>query len=69
MFGQLGYFNKFDGRFIEDKRPRDRYVAEARRLLGVMEAVLARQALAGGRRLLDRRHRDLPVGAQPDRPL
>lgn len=40
MFGQLGYFHKFAGREIEDKRPRDRYAAEARRLLGVLEARL-----------------------------
>lgn len=40
MFGQVGYFNKFAGREIEDKRPRDRYVAETRRLLGVLDARL-----------------------------
>lgn len=40
MFGQLGYFHKFDGKDIEDKRPRDRYVAEVRRLLGVMDTQL-----------------------------
>ncbi|MBC7435010.1 MAG: glutathione S-transferase, partial [Bdellovibrionales bacterium] len=28
MFGQLGYFHKFAGKDYEDKRPRDRYVAE-----------------------------------------
>ncbi|MEC5160769.1 MULTISPECIES: glutathione S-transferase N-terminal domain-containing protein [unclassified Janthinobacterium] len=37
MFGQLGFFNKFAGKDYEDKRPRDRYVAEAQRLLGVLE--------------------------------
>jgi GST-like protein len=37
MFGQVGYFFKFAGREIEDKRPLERYVAEARRLLGVLE--------------------------------
>lgn len=37
MFGQLGFFHKFAGRDYEDKRPRDRYAAEARRLLGVLE--------------------------------
>jgi GST-like protein len=37
MFGQLGFFHKFAGRDFEDKRPRDRYVAEARRLLGVLD--------------------------------
>lgn len=36
MFGQLGFFNKFAGKEIEDKRPRDRYVAESRRLLIVL---------------------------------
>jgi GST-like protein len=37
IFGQVGFFNKFAGRHFEDKRPRDRYVAEARRLLGVID--------------------------------
>jgi GST-like protein len=41
MFGQVGFFNKFAGKAFEDKRPRDRYVAEAKRLLGVLEARLA----------------------------
>ena len=41
MFGQLGYFHKFAGREIEDKRPLERYRGEARRLLGVMETRLA----------------------------
>jgi len=41
MFGQLGFFVKFAGKDFEDKRPRDRYVAEAKRLLGVMDAALA----------------------------
>lgn len=36
MFGQLGFFNKFAGKDYEDKRPRDRYAAEARRLLAVL---------------------------------
>ena len=40
MFGQVGFFNKFAGREWEDKRPLQRYVAEARRLLGVLEARL-----------------------------
>ena len=40
MFGQLGFFNKFAGREWEDKRPLQRYVAEAKRLLGVLEARL-----------------------------
>jgi len=44
MFGQLGFFSKFAGKAYEDKRPRDRYVAEARRLLGVLEQRLAGRA-------------------------
>jgi GST-like protein len=40
MFGQLGYFNKFAGKQIADKRPLQRYVDESRRLLGVLEARL-----------------------------
>jgi GST-like protein len=40
MFGQLGYFWRFAGREIEDKRPLQRYVAESKRLLGVLEAHL-----------------------------
>ena len=37
MFGQLGFFHKFAGKDFEDKRPRDRYVAECKRLLAVLE--------------------------------
>ena len=37
MFGQLGFFNKFAGKDWEDKRPLGRYVAESKRLLGVLE--------------------------------
>ena len=40
MFGQVGFFNKFAGKDYEDKRPRDRYVAESKRLLGVMDRYL-----------------------------
>lgn len=43
MFGQLGFFHKFAGKDYEDKRPRDRYVAESRRLLGVLNKHLAGQ--------------------------
>lgn len=41
MFGQLGFFNKFAGKEYEDKRPRDRYVAESKRLLDVLNRRLA----------------------------
>lgn len=40
MFGQLGFFHKFAGREIEDKRPLERYRAESERLLGVLESRL-----------------------------
>ena len=48
MFGQLGFFHKFAGKDYEDKRPRDRYVAEARRLLAVLEGQLGRHAWIAG---------------------
>jgi GST-like protein len=41
MFGQVGFFHKFGGKDFEDKRPRDRYVDEARRLLDVLNRRLA----------------------------
>src|ERR1700733_1055149 len=48
MFGQLGFFNKFAGKDYEDKRPRDRYVAESRRLMSVLNGRLAtRQWIMG----------------------
>jgi GST-like protein len=48
MFGQVGFFNKFAGKEYEDKRPRDRYVAESKRLLGVIDHQLAGQAWIAG---------------------
>jgi GST-like protein len=47
MFGQVGFFHKFAGKEYEDKRPRDRYVEESKRLLGVLE-----QRLEGRRWIL-----------------
>jgi GSH-dependent disulfide-bond oxidoreductase len=44
MFGQLGFFHKFAGKDYEDKRPRERYVAESRRLLDVLEKRLEGRA-------------------------
>jgi len=41
MTGQMGFFHKFAGKDWEDKRPRDRFVAETKRLLGVLEGRLA----------------------------
>lgn len=40
MFGQVGFFTKFAGKDWQDKRPRDRYVQETRRLLGVLDGRL-----------------------------
>jgi GST-like protein len=40
MFGQVGFFHKFAGREYEDKRPLQRYVAESRRLLDVLDGRL-----------------------------
>jgi GST-like protein len=37
MFGQLGFFYKFAGSEIEDPRPRERYINEAKRLLAVLD--------------------------------
>ncbi len=44
MFGQLGFFHKFAGKDYEDKRPRDRYVAESKRLLAVLDKRLDARA-------------------------
>ena len=41
MFGQVGFFHKFAGKEFADKRPLERYVAESKRLLGVVETRLA----------------------------
>lgn len=40
MLGQLGFFYKFAGSEIEDPRPRERYIDEAKRLLAVLEGQL-----------------------------
>jgi GST-like protein len=44
MFGQVGFFHKFEGREWEDKRARDRYAREARRLLDVVNQQLESRA-------------------------
>jgi GST-like protein len=41
MFGQVGFFHKFAGKDFEDKRPRDRYVGESKRLLATLDRQLA----------------------------
>jgi GST-like protein len=48
IFGQVGFFNKFAGKQIEDKRPLQRYATETKRLLGVLESHLGgRQWIMG----------------------
>jgi GST-like protein len=48
MFGQVGYFYKFAGKEIADKRPLERYRDESKRLLGVLETRLdGRQWIMG----------------------
>ncbi|SFN97839.1 glutathione S-transferase [Cohaesibacter marisflavi] len=54
MFGQLGFFVKFKGAEIEDPRPRERYIAETKRLLNVLDGVLAdRDWIAGDYSIAD----------------
>lgn len=54
MFGQVGYFHYFAGKGIEDKRPRDRYVNESKRLLGVLDRRLeGRDWIAGDYSIAD----------------
>ncbi|MBB93297.1 MAG: glutathione S-transferase [Rhodobacteraceae bacterium] len=48
MFGQLGFFYKFAGSEIEDPRPRERYINEVKRLLGVVEGQLEGQEWIAG---------------------
>ncbi len=44
MFGQVGFFHRFAGKEYEDKRPRDRYVDESKRLLAVLNQRLVGRA-------------------------
>lgn len=37
MFGQVGYFKKFDGKEISDPRVLQRYVDESKRLFGILD--------------------------------
>lgn len=54
MFGQLGYFNVYGGKDIEDPRPRKRYIQEAKRLLNVLEEQLqGREWVAGAFSIAD----------------
>ncbi|MDE2219422.1 MAG: glutathione S-transferase N-terminal domain-containing protein [Gammaproteobacteria bacterium] len=59
-FGQVGFFNRFAGREWEDKRPLQRYVAEARRLLRVLE-----ERLTGRRWIMGERYTIADVATFP----
>ncbi|SLN73493.1 Disulfide-bond oxidoreductase YfcG [Roseivivax jejudonensis] len=48
MFGQLGFFVKLGGRDIEDPRPRERYIGEAKRLLKVLDCELDKREWIAG---------------------
>ena len=54
MLGQMGFFVKFAGSEWEDKRPQQRYVDEAKRLLSVLDGHLAgREWVAGDYSIAD----------------
>jgi GST-like protein len=54
MLGQLGFFYKFAGSEWEDKRPQERYINEAKRLLGVLDLELAgKEWIAGDYSIAD----------------
>jgi len=48
IFGQFGFFHKFAGKDIEDKRPYERYQNESKRLLGVIEGQLKKSSYIAG---------------------
>lgn len=48
MFGQMGFFSKFAGADIDDPRPRERYINEAKRLLNVVDTQLDGQDWIAG---------------------
>ncbi len=54
MFGQLGFFTAFAGKEIEDPRPKERYRAEAERILKVLDRALeGREWIAGDYSIAD----------------
>ena len=54
MLGQLGFFYRFAGKDIEDPRPRERFINEAKRLLAVLEGQMAdREWIAGDYSIAD----------------
>ena len=64
IFGQVGFFHKFEGKSYEDKRPRDRYVAESRRLLDVTGRATRDAHVDHGRRLHGCGHRNVSDDSQ-----
>ncbi len=48
IFGQFGFFHKFAGSEIEDKRPYERYQNETKRLLAVMNGQLEKSEYISG---------------------
>ena len=44
MFGQVGFFNKFAGRPVEDKRPLNHYVDQSKSLLALLDQRLESRA-------------------------
>lgn len=54
MFGQMGFFYKFAGSEWDDKRPQERYLAEAARLLAVLDNEMAdKEWIAGAYSIAD----------------
>ena len=54
MFGQFGFFHHFAGKEVEDPRPKERYRAEAARLLKVLDGQLrGRDWVAGDYSIAD----------------
>jgi len=48
IFGQFGFFHKFAGKDIEDKRPYERYQNETKRLLNVINQQLEKSEYIAG---------------------
>jgi GSH-dependent disulfide-bond oxidoreductase len=48
MFGQMGHFVKFAAEKVKDPYPAERYIAESRRLIGVLDGRLAGRAFVMG---------------------
>lgn len=54
MFGQMGHFVKLGGKDVEDPYPRERYIGESARLLGVLDRQLeGRDWVAGDYSIAD----------------